>query len=207
MKAHWCAYDAVRLLHRDISHGSIILTKDGEGWLIDWELAKKVDENVARRRERIGAWQFMSAVLLRNPGMTHTLQDDIESFLHRGNDLRRLFDVIDFVEDGAAIGRTTKADPRYMEEPPPEEERALVGRQGHLTDMNMLHQSLKVSQCDEDMTLLKTSNWFIEPLEKALQTKSWPSDDKAQKGLDTQTSRLFTVAQMSCKSGQLTNRS
>ncbi|KAF8835590.1 hypothetical protein BDN67DRAFT_414977 [Paxillus ammoniavirescens] len=95
-----------------------------------------------------------------------------------------------------------------MEEPPPEEERALVGRQGHLTDMNMLHQSLKVSQCDEDMTLLKTSNWFIEPLEKALQTKSWPSDDKAQKGLDTQTSRLFTVAQMSRKSDQLlTNQS
>ncbi|KAF8834095.1 hypothetical protein BDN67DRAFT_858103, partial [Paxillus ammoniavirescens] len=71
-----------RLLHHDISPGNIILTDDGEDLLIDWELAKKVDENVARRRERAGTWQFMSAVLLENPGMTHTLQDDIESFLH-----------------------------------------------------------------------------------------------------------------------------
>ncbi|KAF8833507.1 hypothetical protein BDN67DRAFT_976564 [Paxillus ammoniavirescens] len=115
-----------QLTHPCQAHGpgNLILTKDGEGLLMDWELAKKVDENVARRRERT----FM--VLLRNPGMTYTLQDDIESSLHvlvwvcikyvpttdacsakqRGNDLHRLLDVIDFVKDGAAIGITTKAD-------------------------------------------------------------------------------------------------
>ncbi|KIJ09028.1 hypothetical protein PAXINDRAFT_53332, partial [Paxillus involutus ATCC 200175] len=76
------AYNIVKVLHRDISPGHIILTDDGEGLLIDWELAKKVVDNVAKRRGRTGTWQFMSAVLLRNPGMTHTLQDDIESFLH-----------------------------------------------------------------------------------------------------------------------------
>ncbi|KAF8834437.1 hypothetical protein BDN67DRAFT_976046 [Paxillus ammoniavirescens] len=94
------------------------------------ELAKKVDENVARRRERTGTWQFMSAMLLLwNSGMMHMLQDDIDSFLHvlvwasvkyvpatnaysaadHGDDLRWLFDVIDYVEDCAAIGRKTKS--------------------------------------------------------------------------------------------------
>ncbi|KIJ04855.1 hypothetical protein PAXINDRAFT_27092, partial [Paxillus involutus ATCC 200175] len=82
MKAHWSAYKSVNLLHCDISPGNIILTDDGKGLLIDWELAKKVDENAAKRRERTGTWQFMSALLLRNPGIKHTLQDDIKSFLH-----------------------------------------------------------------------------------------------------------------------------
>ncbi|KIJ09577.1 hypothetical protein PAXINDRAFT_172454, partial [Paxillus involutus ATCC 200175] len=255
MKAHWSAYQSVNLLHRDISTGNIILTDDGEGLLIDWELAKKVDENAARRRERTGTWQFMSAVLLRNPGMTHTLQDDIESFLHvlvwasikyvpatnsysaeeRGSDLRRIFDAIDFVKDGAVIGGNTKEDvlgcgsypptnfkpkrpspllrlletfsspfeSRYIAKPPTEEERALVEREGDSIAIQI--RRLSVKKYDEDMTLSKTSEWFIETLEKALQAEGWPSDDKAQKGLglDTQTSGLYTDAQRSRKSGQL----
>ncbi|KIJ10162.1 hypothetical protein PAXINDRAFT_172239 [Paxillus involutus ATCC 200175] len=257
MKAHWFAYNIVKLLHRDISPGNIILTDDGKGLLIDWELAKKVDENAPRRRERTGTWQFMSAVLLRNPGMKHTLQDDIESFLHvlvwasikcvpatdvyspeeRGSDLRRIFDAIDFVKDGAVIGGNTKEDvlgcgsyppikfkpkqpsplfrllrdlaspfkSRYIAKPPTEEERALVEREGDWTDKEFRRLSDKVSQYDEDMTILKTSEWFIETLERALQTEGWRSDDKAQKGLglDTQTSGLYTDAQRSRKSGQL----
>ncbi|KIJ13561.1 hypothetical protein PAXINDRAFT_13524 [Paxillus involutus ATCC 200175] len=257
MKAHWFAYNTVKVLHRDISLGNIILTDDGEGLLIDWELAKKVDENAARRRERTGTWQFMSAMLLRNPGMKHTLQDDIESFLHvlvwasikyvpatnaysaeeRGSDLRRIFDAIDFVKDGAAIGGTIKSaafaagtypppnfkpkrpspllglleafsspfKSRYIAKPPTEEERARVERVGDWTDKEFRRLSDKVSQYDEDMTILKTSEWFIKTLEKALQTDGWPSDDKAEKGLglDTQTGGLYTDAQRSRKSGQL----
>ncbi|KIJ04883.1 hypothetical protein PAXINDRAFT_103981 [Paxillus involutus ATCC 200175] len=255
MTAHWFAYNIVKVLHRDISPGNIILTKDGEGLLIDWELAKKVDENVARRRERTGTWQFMSAVLLRNPGMKHTLQDDIESFLHvlvwasikyvpatdaystadRGDDLRRLFDVIDYVEDGAAIGGKTKSaafaagiypptnfkpkrpspllglletfsspfKSRYIAKPPTEEERTLVKGETQWDNQEWRRLYDGVSLYDEHMTVLKTSEWFIKTLEKALQLESWPSDDKAQKGLDTQTGGLYTDAQRSRKSGQL----
>ncbi|KAF8836850.1 hypothetical protein BDN67DRAFT_261607 [Paxillus ammoniavirescens] len=232
MKAHWFAYTAVRLLHRDISPGNIILTKDGEGLLIDWDLAKTVDDNVARRRERMGTSQFISPMLLENPGMTHTLQDDIESFLHvllwacmtsipatngysakqRGNDLRRILDVIDFAEDDAAIGGTTKADvfgggftvldlsslfkSPYMEEPPTEEERERVG-----CKRDLLRLIFKVSQYDEDMPH-ETTEWFMEALDKILQMKARPSDDKAQKGLDTPAIGVYTEAQMSRKSDQ-----
>ncbi|KAF8834438.1 hypothetical protein BDN67DRAFT_976047 [Paxillus ammoniavirescens] len=67
----------------------------------------------------------------------------------------------------------------------------------------MLCLFFKVSQYDEDMMLLKASDLFIETLEKALQTKGWPSDDQAQKGLNTQTIGLYADAQTSRKSGQL----
>ncbi|KAF8833286.1 hypothetical protein BDN67DRAFT_986127, partial [Paxillus ammoniavirescens] len=162
--------------------------------------------------------------------------DDIESFLHvlvwasikyvpttdsysaaeRACDLRRIFDVIDFVEDGAAIGGTSKADvlggalaslqtaarfryspfkSRYIAKLPTEEERVLVEREGDSLETQI--RRLTVKKYDVDMTFLKTSEWFIETLDKALQTEGWPSDDKAQKGLalDTQTSCLYTVAQ------------
>jgi len=253
MKAHWFAYNIVKVLHRDISPGNIILTKDGEGLLIDWELAKNVEETVARRRERTGTWQFMSAVLLRNPSMTHTLQDDIESFLHvlvwasikyvpatdaysaadRGDDLLRLFDVIGYVEDGAAIGGKAKADAlgrgtypptifkpkqpsplfkllrdfaepfksRYMEQPPTEEERTLVNLQGGSVEIQI--RRLFVQKYHKDMALLTTSEWFIQTLENALQSEGWPGDDKAQKGLDTQTGGLYTDAQRLRKHDQL----
>ncbi|KAF9231547.1 hypothetical protein BU15DRAFT_55980, partial [Melanogaster broomeanus] len=125
MKAHWSAYEVLQLLHRDISPGNIILTEDGRGLLIDWELAKTVGEIGNRRRERT----FMSAALLRKPGKLHMLEDDIESFLHvlgwatikyvpttdaysggeRASDLHQLFDVIDFHLQGAAVGGKAKA--------------------------------------------------------------------------------------------------
>ncbi|KAH7884221.1 hypothetical protein F5I97DRAFT_1968348 [Phlebopus sp. FC_14] len=81
LEAHRAAHDLVRILHRDISSGNIILTDDG-GVLIDWDLCKPLAEDKQRRRDRTGTWQFMSAALLQDPHKAHELQDDLESFLH-----------------------------------------------------------------------------------------------------------------------------
>ena len=40
--AHAHAFQDAKLLHRDISSGNIILTDEGKGLLIDWEMAKEV---------------------------------------------------------------------------------------------------------------------------------------------------------------------
>ncbi|KAF9235779.1 hypothetical protein BU15DRAFT_77621 [Melanogaster broomeanus] len=111
MRAHKFAYEVLQLLHRDISPGNIILTEDGRGLLIDWELAKTVGEIGNRRRERTGTWQFMSAALLRKPGKLHMLEDDIESFIHvlGWTTIKYLFDIIDFHLEGAAVGGKAKA--------------------------------------------------------------------------------------------------
>ncbi|KAI9567163.1 hypothetical protein HD554DRAFT_2024342 [Boletus coccyginus] len=82
LQAHSHAFKIAKILHRDISAGNIILTDEGKGLLIDWELAKMMDEGGSRRPDRAGTWQFMSANLLWNPGKMHTLTDDLESFLH-----------------------------------------------------------------------------------------------------------------------------
>ncbi|KAF8554515.1 hypothetical protein OG21DRAFT_1394048, partial [Imleria badia] len=82
LQAHSHAFTSAKILHRDISAGNIILTDDGSGLLIDWELAKLMNEAGSRRPDRTGTWQFMSANLLQHPGKMHTLTDDLESFLH-----------------------------------------------------------------------------------------------------------------------------
>ncbi|KAF8132577.1 hypothetical protein EV363DRAFT_1328895 [Boletus edulis] len=82
LQAHSHAVNHARLLHRDISAGNIILTDKGKGLLIDWEMAKKMDERGSRCPDRTGTWQFMSANLLQQPGKFHTVTDDLESFLH-----------------------------------------------------------------------------------------------------------------------------
>ena len=41
--AHSHAFEDAKILHRDISAGNIILTSEGRGLLIDWELAKDVE--------------------------------------------------------------------------------------------------------------------------------------------------------------------
>ena len=51
-EAHSHAFEVAKLLHRDISMGNIILTNEGRGLLIDWEMAKKVNEIGRRRPDR-----------------------------------------------------------------------------------------------------------------------------------------------------------
>jgi RIO-like serine/threonine protein kinase len=40
--AHTAAYEKAHILHRDISAGNIMITDNGSGMLIDWDLSKKV---------------------------------------------------------------------------------------------------------------------------------------------------------------------
>ncbi|KAG9310586.1 hypothetical protein JVU11DRAFT_9146 [Chiua virens] len=82
LQAHSHAFEKAKILHRDISAGNIILTDEGRGLLIDWELGKLVDDVGSRRPDRAGTWQFMSANLLKNLGKMHEFADDLESFLH-----------------------------------------------------------------------------------------------------------------------------
>ncbi len=46
------AYDKANILHRDVSAGNILITEEGSGILIDWDLSKKVvkDENAKQRQ-------------------------------------------------------------------------------------------------------------------------------------------------------------
>ncbi|KAI6013862.1 hypothetical protein EDC04DRAFT_2579081 [Pisolithus marmoratus] len=86
MQAHWKAFKKAKVLHRDISVNNILIDENGEGVLIDWELAIFLDDNsgsnVLKRHDRTGTWQFISVALLRNPVQLHALEDDIESFVH-----------------------------------------------------------------------------------------------------------------------------
>ncbi|KAG9317803.1 hypothetical protein JVU11DRAFT_2026 [Chiua virens] len=82
LEAHSHAFQDAKILHRDISAGNVILTDEGRGLLIDWELAKEVSDIGSRRPDRTGTWQFMSAKLLEDPHKYHELSDDLESFLH-----------------------------------------------------------------------------------------------------------------------------
>ena len=42
--AHKEAYESAGILHRDISAGNILITDDGPGLLIDWDISKRVDD-------------------------------------------------------------------------------------------------------------------------------------------------------------------
>ncbi|KAH9017119.1 hypothetical protein EDB83DRAFT_2679871 [Lactarius deliciosus] len=84
IKAHTGAYERVGILHRDVSAGNILITDNGSGILIDWDLSKKVVKGrsgTQRQHSRTGTWQFISIARLRNPSMRpHEVSDDLESF-------------------------------------------------------------------------------------------------------------------------------
>ncbi|KAF5354345.1 hypothetical protein D9757_014334 [Collybiopsis confluens] len=81
-QAHQEACDKAHILHRDISIGNIVLW-EGNGYLIDWERAKKItDPKAPRAKDRTGTWQFMSIRLLKNLDHHHEIRDDIESFVY-----------------------------------------------------------------------------------------------------------------------------
>lgn len=91
--AHQDAWEKARVLHRDISAKNILLhinsktASDGSNtiaFLNDWDLCRYEKElGSATQYGRSGTWQFMSALLLKFPGLTpHRVSDDLESFVH-----------------------------------------------------------------------------------------------------------------------------
>ncbi|VDC00191.1 unnamed protein product [Peniophora sp. CBMAI 1063] len=88
VKAHSVAYEKARVLHRDISPNNILIKRNGDGMLIDWDLAllyANLQKDLTNRKPRMlwrtGTWAFLSVALLRKPfDRTHELSDDLESF-------------------------------------------------------------------------------------------------------------------------------
>ncbi|KAI0318553.1 hypothetical protein OF83DRAFT_1115418 [Amylostereum chailletii] len=81
IEAHSAVFTKLNILHGDISAGNIVITKDGHGILIDWDLS--IDLTKEKRSALTGTWQFISAALLEGEGAKpHQLQDDLESFVH-----------------------------------------------------------------------------------------------------------------------------
>ncbi|KAH7906180.1 hypothetical protein BJ138DRAFT_987575, partial [Hygrophoropsis aurantiaca] len=82
LQAHRVAFEQCKILHRDVSAGNILITREGRGLLNDWDMAKPVDTDVARQPDRTGTWLFLSTRMLQNPNKIHEIQDDMESFVH-----------------------------------------------------------------------------------------------------------------------------
>ncbi|KAI0693651.1 hypothetical protein BC835DRAFT_1352886 [Cytidiella melzeri] len=67
------------ILHRDISAGNIMLDKDFNGILNDWDHAIDTLNTGEGHAYRTGTWQFMSIRVLKNVTKVHTVHDDVES--------------------------------------------------------------------------------------------------------------------------------
>ena len=65
LPAHRAAYDRLKILHRDVSAGNILIRHDGkEGFLIDWDFSKEVtDDESPRQRERT-VWQSLEGLYM-----------------------------------------------------------------------------------------------------------------------------------------------
>ncbi|KAH7913648.1 hypothetical protein BJ138DRAFT_1145716 [Hygrophoropsis aurantiaca] len=81
-QAHKDAVEKCKILHRDVSTGNILITRNGRGILNDWDMSKPMDISGARQLGRTGTWLFMSTRILQDPDKVHEIQDDMESFIH-----------------------------------------------------------------------------------------------------------------------------
>ncbi|KAI0701148.1 hypothetical protein C8T65DRAFT_811512 [Cerioporus squamosus] len=83
--AHHDAWTKVKVLHRDISVGNILIDPvTRSGILIDWDLCRFQWELASGPTEpnRTGTWRFRSALSLQYPMKPQRLSDDLESFIH-----------------------------------------------------------------------------------------------------------------------------
>ncbi|KAI0073755.1 hypothetical protein K474DRAFT_1774508 [Panus rudis PR-1116 ss-1] len=104
------AYMKARVLHRDISINNILVSSScvageaGRGILNDWDISRKLQDELIFRSSRAGTWRFMSIALLENEDKPHSIHDDLESifwvltycsvhhFKHGGRALVHMFD-------------------------------------------------------------------------------------------------------------------
>ncbi|KAH9486262.1 hypothetical protein JR316_0000326 [Psilocybe cubensis] len=88
IQAHHEVFELARILHRDISVGSIVIEKNGGGILVDWDLSEStLGRNESTIAEHTGTWQFISYRLVAprkvdEPMPIPTKEDDLESFWH-----------------------------------------------------------------------------------------------------------------------------
>ncbi|OSD00264.1 hypothetical protein PYCCODRAFT_1479349 [Trametes coccinea BRFM310] len=91
--AHEQAYTIAKVLHRDVSHGNILIVPNSDrgikrgyqGLLTDWELSTRLERYYAERPRtfQAGTWPFMSVRCLSLDGIGSHVQvaDELESFL------------------------------------------------------------------------------------------------------------------------------
>ncbi|KAG6875236.1 hypothetical protein C0993_010201 [Termitomyces sp. T159_Od127] len=78
---NWQAYGRCGIIQREVCPNNILITCAG-GILNDWDLSKKEDGILSSRlHEQKGLWEFMSSLLVAGHHDTHTIQDDMESFV------------------------------------------------------------------------------------------------------------------------------
>ncbi|KAI0030624.1 hypothetical protein K488DRAFT_24944, partial [Vararia minispora EC-137] len=86
LQAHDAAVQRARILHRDISDNNIMIDKDGNGMLIDWDLCSWLDakHSELQRRSITGTWSFMSVAVMegRIEPHIHNVRDDIEAIVN-----------------------------------------------------------------------------------------------------------------------------
>ncbi|KAF8072158.1 hypothetical protein FPV67DRAFT_1412154, partial [Lyophyllum atratum] len=213
--AHQQAYERCKVIHRDnrdISAYNILIKDNGEGILNDWDLAiyeKDIAANPPRRHERTGTWQFMSCLLLMTRHKPHTIQDDIESFVHLilyhsirylrhtkshtvGALLSRIFDDVYQQDDGSQVGGINK---KYLfrdkEEFPPFEGFQLANNVPlntwiydalHAVDEWIRKVSPKGVITDPEALSglrLYSHQHMADQFANCLQQQGWPSGDKA----------------------------
>ncbi|KZV62628.1 hypothetical protein PENSPDRAFT_591164, partial [Peniophora sp. CONT] len=82
--AHCDACEKAGLLHRKIDGHSVVIDKDGHGYLTNWEQAKLlVDIATCRTNTRPGSLQIMAAEVLQNfLDKPHILRHDLEAFFY-----------------------------------------------------------------------------------------------------------------------------
>ncbi|KAA1467193.1 hypothetical protein DENSPDRAFT_832184 [Dentipellis sp. KUC8613] len=203
------AYSRAGILHRDISGGNILITSEGKGVLIDWDLSKeKTDPDSARQEWRTGTWRFMSRALLTDKPKksVHELRDDLESIFWLltyyvlryqpvvarelpglNADLTTVFDQNHKGGDGRIYGGKGKKS--YLRQGVLDhadlKEVLHPAADGLLHDLRLIFYKLYEDPEDhpEDVAGAKTSLENIDAVrcifEERLGQQDWPTDDKA----------------------------